>query len=249
MTDSGQVVIAQTDARNDANGLAGSAGHGLAELENRPFLNQLSMVLCGTDDPCDTQASRIRLESPPPDQLSDGSALATPYSVVAIPDTSWIAGTAAGSDEVFIVDANQQTLLSRHAVGATPRGITSLTLAGKSSLWTYNAVDNSVSRLGIEEDAALASVQTIALQDPRPKRSNRDGICSSPRAPQPLEPFPARAAMLTDTPTNSSGCSIPQMRCCGLRSNTASPDHAHAWAKGHRPVPLGWDRGRPPRRQ
>ena len=97
----------------------------------------------------------IQLESPPPDQLGDGSALATPYSVVAIPDTSWIAGTAAGSDEVFIVDASQQTLLSRHSVGATPRGITSLTLAGKPSLWTYNAVDNSISRLSIEEDASL----------------------------------------------------------------------------------------------
>lgn len=169
VTDSGQVVIAQTDARNDANGLAGSAGHGLAELENRPFLNQLSVVLCGTNDPCDTQASRIRLESPPPDQLGDGSALATPYSVVAIPDTSWIAGTAAGSDEVFIVDASQQTLLSRHSVGATPRGITSLTLAGKPSLWTYNAVDNSISRLSIEEDASLTPVQTIALLDPRPE--------------------------------------------------------------------------------
>ena len=33
----GTVFIAQTDARNDANGRAGTQKHGLKELENRAF--------------------------------------------------------------------------------------------------------------------------------------------------------------------------------------------------------------------
>ena len=138
VTDSGQVIIAQTDARNDANGLAGSAGHGLAELENRPFLNQLSVVLCGTNDAMRTQASRTDWNHHP-DQLSDGARLQHHIRWSQYPIAPGLPALPLARRSV-IVDASQQTLLSRHSVGATPRGITSLTLAGKPSLWTYNAV-------------------------------------------------------------------------------------------------------------
>jgi len=40
----GRVFIAQADARNDANGRSGSKKHGLKELENRAFLNQITKV-------------------------------------------------------------------------------------------------------------------------------------------------------------------------------------------------------------
>ena len=40
----GTVFIAQTDARNDANGRAGTQKHGLKELENRAFLNQITQL-------------------------------------------------------------------------------------------------------------------------------------------------------------------------------------------------------------
>ena len=40
----GNVFIAQTDARNDANGRAGTQKHGLAEMENRAFLNRVTKV-------------------------------------------------------------------------------------------------------------------------------------------------------------------------------------------------------------
>ena len=43
----GRVYIAQTDARNDVNGRAGSKKHGLAEMENRAFLNQITIVKLG----------------------------------------------------------------------------------------------------------------------------------------------------------------------------------------------------------
>ena len=40
----GRVFIAQTDARNHINGRAGSKKHGLAEMQNRAFLNQITSV-------------------------------------------------------------------------------------------------------------------------------------------------------------------------------------------------------------
>ena len=43
----GRVFIAQAEARNDANGRAGTQGHGLAEMENRAFLNQITTLDCG----------------------------------------------------------------------------------------------------------------------------------------------------------------------------------------------------------
>ena len=47
-----RVYVAQTDARNTANGLAGSQGHGMAEMENRAFLNQITRIDCGADAGC-----------------------------------------------------------------------------------------------------------------------------------------------------------------------------------------------------
>ena len=43
---SGTVYVAQAEARNDANGRAGTQGEGLAEMENRAFLNQITQVDC-----------------------------------------------------------------------------------------------------------------------------------------------------------------------------------------------------------
>ena len=42
----GHVFVTQTDARNDANGRAGTFGDGLEEMENRAFLNRLTSVDC-----------------------------------------------------------------------------------------------------------------------------------------------------------------------------------------------------------
>ena len=173
-----------------------------------------------------------------PDQLGDGSALATPYSVVAIPDTSWIAGTAAGSDEVFIVDVASKPAESpfgwrhatRHHEPHTGRQTITVDLQCGGQL---------ISQLGIEEDASLTLCRRLHCRIRDPKRSNKDGICSSPRAPQPLEPFPARAAMLMGTRPTHLGARYPQMRCCGLRSNTASPDHANAGLRDT--APYHWD--------
>ncbi len=71
----GRVFVAQTDARNDANGRAGTKKHGLAELENRAFLNRITRVSFGSNL---SRASRGRSPSQrregvfTPDADSDG---------------------------------------------------------------------------------------------------------------------------------------------------------------------------------
>jgi hypothetical protein len=57
------------------NGRAGTQDEGLADLDNRMFLNQIGVVSC-SDGTCDTP-SRFELE-PPPSQPTPGSQLATP---------------------------------------------------------------------------------------------------------------------------------------------------------------------------
>ena len=59
----GRVFIAQTDARNDANGRSGTKKHGLKELENRAFLNRITRV-----DSSLTKAEFFDLEPLPPKQ-------------------------------------------------------------------------------------------------------------------------------------------------------------------------------------
>ena len=60
----GRIFIAQTDARNDANGRAGTKAHGLKELENRPFLNQITKITFKGNRP--RRAQFIDLEPLPP---------------------------------------------------------------------------------------------------------------------------------------------------------------------------------------
>jgi YVTN family beta-propeller protein len=68
----GSVFIAQTDARNDVNGRAGTRNHGLAEMENRAFLNRITCVtfIGGSANP----PTFIDLEPLPPQR--DGRAWA-----------------------------------------------------------------------------------------------------------------------------------------------------------------------------
>ncbi|MCH8977789.1 MAG: YncE family protein, partial [Armatimonadetes bacterium] len=69
----GRVFVAQTDARNDANGRAGTKKHGLKELENRAFLNQITSVdfQGGSAD----KPKFIDIEPLPPKHPEKGQAL------------------------------------------------------------------------------------------------------------------------------------------------------------------------------
>ena len=96
------VYIAQAEARNDANGLAGTQGHGLAEMENRAFLNQITRVNC-SDRSCEAPEI-FELEPLPPEHPETGMALATPFAVEVTKDNNTLIGTAAGSDKLFVFD-------------------------------------------------------------------------------------------------------------------------------------------------
>jgi YVTN family beta-propeller protein len=161
----GQVYVAQTDARNAVNGRAGTQKHGLEELENRAFLNQITHIDCSED--CG-EPTRFELEPLPPQHPAQGEALATPFAVAMSPDESFVLATAASSNRVFSMDPASGEVLSRVEVGAVPRGIAMRESdAGASSeAWVLNVVDNTVDIIDISDPASLVHVASIALEDP-----------------------------------------------------------------------------------
>ena len=163
---SGRVFIAQTDARNDANGRSGTQKHGLAELENRAFLNQITSVYI--EDNGDIDRRTIDLEPLPPQHPSKDDALATPFAIQISNDDSTLIATAAGSDKLFTIDAATGEILGRVTVGAVPRGIAlePTKTDAESRAWVFNAVANTVSVVDIADRHEPAVVDTIELDDP-----------------------------------------------------------------------------------
>ncbi len=162
----GRVFIAQTDARNDANGRAGTKKHGMKELDNRPFLNQITKLEFNNGTPAEPEF--INLEPLPPAQPEKGKALATPYAVEISGDDSTLVAVAAGSDKLFTVDAESGKLLGRVPVGAVPRGIAlENTQDGKPArAWVYNAVANTVSLIDLSNSARPKVAGFVKLEDP-----------------------------------------------------------------------------------
>ena len=161
----GRVFVAQTDARNVDNGRAGTRKHGLAEMENRAFLNQITRVHCRGN--C-REPVFFDLEPLPPQHPAPGMALATPFGIQVSADDATLVATAAGSDKVFTVDADSGEVLGRVEVGAVPRGLALVSDADGAprQAWVLNAVDNSVSLVDLSSVANPAVVDTIALVDP-----------------------------------------------------------------------------------
>jgi YVTN family beta-propeller protein len=162
----GRVFVAQTDARNAANGRAGTKKHSLKELENRAFLNQITSV--GFEGGSAEQPKFIDLEPLPPTQPEKGQALATPFAIQISDDDSTLIASAAGSDKLFTVDAASGAVLGRVAVGAVPRGIAlENTEGGKAShAWVLNAVANTVSVVDVSDPANPMIVGFVPLKDP-----------------------------------------------------------------------------------
>ena len=163
---SGRVFIAQTEARNDANGKAGTQGHGLAEMENRAFLNQITTLTCG-HRPC-APARRFELEPLPPLHPARQLALATPFAIQVSADDATLVATAAASSRLFTVDAASGTVLGRVDVGAIPRGIALQNAADgtPARAWVLNALANSVSKVDLADLRRPIVEQTIPLEDP-----------------------------------------------------------------------------------
>ncbi len=161
----GNIFIAQTDARNDANGRSGTKKHGLKELENRAFLNQITKVMA--------QGKRLGkaqffdLEPLPPKHPEKGQALATPFGIQISQDDSTLLVTAAGSDKLFTVNSQTGAILGRVSVGGVPRGIALQNLRGKPThAWVFNAVENSVSVVEVKNLHEPKVTKTVALNDP-----------------------------------------------------------------------------------
>ncbi|HIF32979.1 MAG TPA: hypothetical protein EYQ75_15140 [Planctomycetaceae bacterium] len=162
----GRVFVAQTDARNDANGRAGTKKHGLAELENRAFLNQITRV--DFNDGSAEKLTFMDLEPLPPKHPEAGQALATPFAIEISNDDSMLVVSAAGSDKLFTVDSASGAVLGRIAVGAVPRGIAlEHSEDGKASYaWVLNAVANTVSLVDLSDPASPNVAGFVALKDP-----------------------------------------------------------------------------------
>ena len=156
----GMVYLAQTDARNDVNGRAGTKKQGLKELENRAFLNRITTV--GFKGGKAENPRFLDLEPLPPNQPEPGQALATPFDVKVSDDDMTIIATAAASNKLFTVDAKSGRVLSRVEVGAGPRGIA---LDGNTA-WVLNALANTVSLVDVTDTKSLKVVTTVTLEDP-----------------------------------------------------------------------------------
>ena len=172
----GTVFIAQTDARNDANGRAGTQKHGLKELENRAFLNQITQLRFKKGKP--EEPKFFELEPLPPQHPSRGQALATPFAIQISDDDSLLVATAAGSDKLFTLEAQTGKVLGRVSVGAVPRGIALQSKKTGQAIWAWvlNAVANSVSLVDVSNPARLELKTTISLKDPTPTRFKQGRI-------------------------------------------------------------------------
>ena len=162
----GRAFIAQADARNDANGRSGTKKHGLAELENRAFLNRITRV-----EFKDGEAQPPRffdLEPLPPEQPAVGKAVATPFAIEVTRDDATLFVSAAGSDKLVTIDAASGEVVGEVGVGAVPRGIALEYEAGDapSRAWVLNAVANTVSVVDVAKRSTLRLEATVELEDP-----------------------------------------------------------------------------------
>ena len=165
----GTAYVAQTDARNDANGRSGTKKHGLGELANRAFLNRVTRVPIGGA----ATPSFFDLEPLPPENPAPGEALATPYAVEITADDRTLVATAAGSDAVFTLDAETGELLGRADVGSVPRGVALQEDGDAAAAWVLNAVANTVSRVDLADRSAPRVTDTVVLSDPTPPALKR----------------------------------------------------------------------------
>ena len=162
----GTVFVAQTDARNDVNGRAGTQKHGLAEMDNRAFLNQITRV--DSSVPESGTPTFFDLEPLPPEHPRPEKALATPYGIAISDDDSTLVVSAAASDKVITVDAASGAVLGQLEVDAVPRGIAlrSDTQGRPEYAWVLNAVENTVSVVDLSDLSRPNLISSVVLEDP-----------------------------------------------------------------------------------
>ena len=179
----GRVFVAQTDARNDVNGRAGTKQHGLKELENRAFFNQITSV--SFDGNGAEKPQFIELEPLPPIHPAPGEAFATPYAIAVSEDDSTLVATAAGSDKVFTVDTASGKVISSVKVDSVPQGL----VLERDAAWVLNAVANTVSLLDLSDPINLKVTDTIILKDPTHPEFKRGRIAFNDASASTTETF------------------------------------------------------------
>lgn len=174
----GRLYIAQTDARNDINGRAGTKKHGLAELENRPFLNRLTRVAWMAEKT--PYVDFFDLEPLPPLQPKPGEALATPFAIQVSRDDRVLYVSASGSDALITIETATGKLLGRTQVGAVPEGV-EIEYSNDQPVraWVLNAADNSVSVVDVSDAKSPRNLETILLEDPTPETIRQGRIAFS----------------------------------------------------------------------
>ena len=156
----GKVFITQTDARNLVNGRAGTLGHGLADLDNRIFLNQIGVVSCPGGS-CGAP-TRFELEPLPPAQPTTGSQLATPYGIALSGDGDVLVVTAASSNRIATVDAVSGQVLDTLDVGNGPRAValrSNPQTGAPLGAWVLNTLDDSIVEVDVSNPSAIVEVK------------------------------------------------------------------------------------------
>ena len=161
----GNVFVAATDARNEANGRAGTRKHGLAELDNRAFLNRVTRVRFDGREP---SADFFDLEPLPPEHPDPGAAMATPYGIKVSQDDETLFATAAASDRLMAMDARTGEIMGTVDVQAIPRGLAVWHDASRKPLeaWVLNAVENSISVVDVSDRSNLRVLDNLPLDNP-----------------------------------------------------------------------------------
>ena len=177
----GSIFVAQTDARNDVNGRAGSKKHGLLELDNRPFFNRITKVhwsdKIGAAKP---SIHMMELEPLPPEHPTHDTTFATPFAIEISEDDQYLYLTSAGSDLLSVHDAKQGRLLGSCKVGAVPQGLAiEYREANPIYAWVLNAASNSVMQVDIQDPNSPRLVRKIDLQDPTDAAVKRGRIAFS----------------------------------------------------------------------
>jgi len=161
-----RVFLTQTDARNEANGAAGTAGHGLAEMENRAFLNRVTRV----DFTGGAAAAPLffDLEPLPPAHPAAGQSRATPYAIQVSEDDATLVVSAAHSRKLLTLDAATGALLGEVVTGRGPRGVALESVPGgpPTRAWVLNALDNTVAVVDLGDLQAPTVVGQVTLDDP-----------------------------------------------------------------------------------
>lgn len=185
----GRAYIAQTDARNDVNGIEDGEASDLIALANRMFDNQIATVECKTTSRTvgrwfwkrtitSTGCSNADINdvddlSTPPEE-----ALSTPYGIAVSDDGKTLVATAAASSKLFTVSTATGSVLGTLSLGEgadkgqqIPRGVA---LSG-SDAYVLNTLENTVAVVDVSNPSNPTLTSKISVGDDPTDETVRKG--------------------------------------------------------------------------